>query len=126
MSAPPRKVEPIYCRIGEAAEQLGVPPHVLRYWESQFPRIRPQKSKSGQRIYTRKDIDALRQVQALLHDQGFTVQGAKKALRQHSPASVAPPPAAVAVDRSGPKLRVALTEIRNEAAAILARWELEG
>lgn len=120
----PRKVEPIYCRIGEAAEQLGVPPHVLRYWESQFPRIRPQKSKSGQRIYTRKDIDALRQVQALLHDQGFTVQGAKKALRQHSPASVLPPPPPA--DRSGPKLRAALADLRNEAAAILARWEAEG
>ncbi len=66
-------------RIGEIAEIVGVEPHVLRYWETEF-RIRPQRSPSGQRMYRRKDLDKFLRIKKLLHEQGYTIAGARKAL----------------------------------------------
>ena len=72
----------LYYRIGEVAEAVGVQPHVLRYWESEFGSIRPQKSSKGQRVYSHKDLEKLLRVKELLHAQGYTIAGAKKKLRQ--------------------------------------------
>ncbi|MEQ1564856.1 MAG: MerR family transcriptional regulator [Myxococcota bacterium] len=69
----------LFFRIGEAAELIGVEPHVLRYWESEF-RMRPQRSQSGQRMYRRADIARFLKIRRLLHDEGFTIAGARKAL----------------------------------------------
>ena len=69
----------MFFRIGEAAEIVGVEPHVLRYWEGEF-KLRPQRSSSGQRMYRRKDLGKLIQIRRLLHDEGFTIAGARKAL----------------------------------------------
>lgn len=69
----------LYFRIGEVSELVGVEPHVLRYWESEF-RMRPQRSSSGQRMYKRKDITRFVRIRRLLHEQGFTIAGARKAL----------------------------------------------
>lgn len=57
-------------------------PHVLRYWESEFGSIRPQKSSKGQRVYSHKDLEKLLRVKELLHAEGYTIAGAKKKLRQ--------------------------------------------
>lgn len=73
----------LYYRIGEVAELVGVEPHVLRYWESEFPTIRPQKSRSGQRVYSRRDVDKLMRVKELLYAQRFTIAGARQRLRDH-------------------------------------------
>lgn len=72
----------LYYRIGEVAELVGVETHVLRYWESEFSSIRPQKSPKGQRVYSRKDLERLLVVKELLYTQGYTVAGAKKRLRE--------------------------------------------
>lgn len=69
----------LFFRIGEAADLVGVEPHVLRYWESEF-KMRPQRSDSGQRMYRRKDIGRFLRIRKLLHDEGFTIAGARKAL----------------------------------------------
>jgi DNA-binding transcriptional MerR regulator len=69
----------LFFRIGEAAQLVGVEPHVLRYWESEF-RLRPQRSASGQRLYRRNDIARFLKIRRLLHDEGFTIAGARKAL----------------------------------------------
>lgn len=69
----------LFFRIGEAAQLVGVEPHVLRYWESEF-RMRPQRSTAGQRMYRRKDIAKFLRIRRLLHDEGFTIAGARKAL----------------------------------------------
>jgi DNA-binding transcriptional MerR regulator len=69
-----------YFRVREVAELLGVEPHVLRYWEREFGAIRPKKSRSGQRIYDRKDLHLLQQVQTLLHVEKLNLQGAKRKL----------------------------------------------
>ena len=70
----------LYYRIGEVAEIVGVEPHVLRYWETEFRSIRPQKSRKGQRIYSRRDVDKLLKVKDLLYTRRFTIAGAKKTL----------------------------------------------
>jgi DNA-binding transcriptional MerR regulator len=77
MAALPPK---LYFRIGEVAGLVGVEPHVLRYWEREFRSIRPTKSAKGQRVYSRKDVEALLVVKDLLYSQGFTIAGAKKRL----------------------------------------------
>ena len=69
----------LFFRIGEAAEIVGVETHVLRYWESEF-KMRPQRSESGQRMFRRKDIARFLRIRRLLHDEGFTIAGARKAL----------------------------------------------
>jgi DNA-binding transcriptional MerR regulator len=71
----------LYYRIGEVAHIVGVQPHVLRYWESEFRTIRPRKSNKGQRVYSRRDVEKLLRVKDLLKNQGFTIAGAKKRLR---------------------------------------------
>ena len=72
-----------YFKIGEASTLLGVKPHVLRYWETEFPQIRPYKSKTGQRLYRRRDVEALIKIQKLLYEERFTIAGARQALRLH-------------------------------------------
>jgi DNA-binding transcriptional MerR regulator len=71
-----------YFRIGEVAEIVGVEPHVLRYWETQFPQLRPHKARSGHRLYRRREVETLVVIKDLLHVQRFTIAGARQALRQ--------------------------------------------
>lgn len=70
--------EKIYFRIGEVSGIVGVDPHVLRYWESEFVVIRPVRGKSRQRLYRRRDVEMLLYIKDLLHHQGYTIAGAKK------------------------------------------------
>ena len=70
--------EKIYYKIGEVAEFAGVRTSVLRFWESEFPFLKPVKSSSGQRIYSRKEVDLVLHVKHLLYDEKFTIEGVKK------------------------------------------------
>jgi len=72
----------MFYKIREVAKIVGVKPHVLRYWESEFPSLRPQKNRSGQRIYTQKDIDHAVQIQKLLHVERFSIAGARQHLKK--------------------------------------------
>ena len=72
----------LYYRIGEVASLVGVEPHVLRYWETEFRSVRPQKSAKGQRIYSRRDVETLLKVRDLLYAHKFTIAGAKRKLRE--------------------------------------------
>ena len=69
-----------FLKIGEVAKLLGVKPHVLRYWESEFPSLNPKKNPSGQRIYAKADIEAIVEIKNLLYTQRYTISGAKKML----------------------------------------------
>jgi len=69
-------------RIGEAAKRVGVEAYVLRFWETQFPFIRPKQSRSRHRYYTGADIEALKIVKRLLHTEGYTIAGARKFVRE--------------------------------------------
>jgi DNA-binding transcriptional MerR regulator len=70
-----------YYRIGEVSKITGVKPYVLRYWESEFRWMAPQKSRSKQRLYRRRDIDMILMIKKLLYGQRYTIAGARKKLR---------------------------------------------
>ncbi len=69
-----------YFRIGEVSKILGVEPYVVRYWESEFRTVRPTRTKSGQRLYRKKDVKQLLTIKNLLYGEMFTIAGAKKKL----------------------------------------------
>ncbi|OPL14374.1 MAG: MerR family transcriptional regulator [Firmicutes bacterium ML8_F2] len=74
----------LYFKIGEVADLTGIKPYVLRYWESEFAYFRPTKSRGKQRLYRRKDIELVLRLKDLLYNQGFTIAGARKKLRDLS------------------------------------------
>ena len=84
----------LYFKIGEVAEIVGVKPYVLRYWESEFSIVRPAKTHSKHRLYRRRDVETLQLIKRLLHDQRFTIEGARKQLKalQKSERPPAEPP----------------------------------
>jgi DNA-binding transcriptional MerR regulator len=67
--------------ISEVADELDVAQHVLRFWESKFPQVRPLKRGGGRRYYRPEDVELLRQIRSLLYDEGYTIKGAQKLLR---------------------------------------------
>jgi DNA-binding transcriptional MerR regulator len=112
----------LYYRIGEVSQIVGVEPHVLRYWETEFRSIRPQKSRKGQRIYSRRDVDKLLKVRDLLYTHGFTIAGARKRLREGGEeAEPAPTPPAASLS---PPARALLLDLRGEIAGMLSELEL--
>lgn len=120
----------LYYRIGEVAGIVGVEPHVLRYWETEFRAIRPQKSRRGQRIYSRRDVERLIRVKDLLYVQGFTIAGARKRLREsgveplaelesRSSAAADREVNGVELQRSEACLRSTLAAVKGELEALL-------
>jgi len=111
-----------YYRIGEVSRLTGTKPFVLRYWETEFPTLRPIKTPSGHRLYSRRDIETVFEIKRLLYDEGFTIAGARRFLAGES-ADTSPEPykpqhaapsAAANIDRR------LLIELRDELHAILA------
>ena len=78
----PEATEKRYYRIGEVSKITGVKPYVLRYWESEFRWMSPQKSRSKQRLYRKRDIDMILLIKKLLYGQRYTIEGARKKLRE--------------------------------------------
>ena len=70
----------LFYKIGEVSKIADVEPYVLRYWETEFPFLKPRKSKSGQRIYVKKDLDLIFQIKELLYNERFTIEGVRKRL----------------------------------------------
>src|SRR5213082_3357439 len=71
----------LYFRIGEVATLCRLPAYVLRFWESEFPQLKPVKSSTGQRMYRKRDVESVLRIKQLLYDQGFTISGARQHLR---------------------------------------------
>ncbi len=81
MSSNPRQhPSKLFYRIGEVSRITGLETYVLRYWETEFPQIKPNKSKSGQRLYQKKDLDGILLIKQLLYTEGYTIAGARKRL----------------------------------------------
>ena len=74
----------LYFRIGEVAKLCKLPAHVLRFWESEFPQLKPVKSSTGQRMYRQRDVETALRIKRLLYDEGFTIAGAKQHLKAES------------------------------------------
>lgn len=118
----------LFFRIGEAATIVGVEAHVLRYWESEF-KMRPTRSPSGQRMYRRKDLAKLFRIKQLLHNEGFTIAGARKALSGKStgPGDVeeGAPVAAADASRVG-EAQDRIRDLRRRVQAARARFSTVG
>lgn len=86
-----------YFKIGDVAKLCNVKPYVLRYWETEFRSLKPEKTKSGQRLYRRQDVDLVLRIRDLLYERRFTIEGARSALRgdghEEAPPATLPPPA---------------------------------
>ncbi len=111
-----RELVKLYYRIGEVSDIVGVQPHVLRYWETEFRSIRPQKSSKGQRVYSRRDVEKLLRVKDLLKNQGFTIAGARKRLSEPTPVTE---PGPVEVDSGAKNMRKVLLGLRHELLQML-------
>lgn len=109
----------LFFKIGEVAKLTGVKQHVLRYWESEFPAIRPQKSKTNQRLYRRKDVEAILAVRHLLYERKFTIEGARRHLRESGVEESLPPPDPEAVAHAA--RQEALGEIETTVAQAKGR-----
>ena len=71
----------LYFRIGEVSALCRLPAYVLRFWESEFPQLKPVKSSTGQRMYRKRDVESVLRIKQLLYEQGFTISGARQQLR---------------------------------------------
>jgi DNA-binding transcriptional MerR regulator len=72
----------MFYRVGEVGQLVGVESYVLRYWEKMFPQLKPEKDESGQRVYTRSDIDLVLRIKNLLYEERYTIDGARKRLKE--------------------------------------------
>lgn len=70
----------LFYRIGEVSRLTGLEPYVLRYWETEFPQLKPEKGRSGQRVYKKEDIDRIVHIKQMLYSEGYTIAGARKKL----------------------------------------------
>jgi DNA-binding transcriptional MerR regulator len=91
----------LYFKIGEVSVIAGVASHVLRFWESEFPRISPKRTSSGQRLYTRREVELILEIKSLLYQRKFTIAGARQHLR-------------AAAGHTEPDSRQMLDELRTE------------
>src|SRR5712675_3714867 len=74
----------LYFRIGEVATLCRLPAYVLRFWETEFPQLKPVKSSTGQRMYRRRDVESVLRIKQLLYEKGFTISGARQQLRSET------------------------------------------
>lgn len=95
--------EKIFFKIGEVCELVGVQAHVLRYWETEFSMLAPQKNRSGQRTYRRRDVEIALRIKELLYDEKFTIAGAKKKLAEEMRGGNRPKAQAAAAAAPAPK-----------------------
>ena len=74
----------LFFRIGEVSKLCALPAYVLRFWETEFPQLKPSKSNTGQRVYRRKDVENVIRVKKLLYEEGYTIQGARQFIKSDS------------------------------------------
>lgn len=109
----------LFYKIGEACKLLDIQPYVLRYWETEFSHLAPDKSSSGQRVYSEKEIIIIRRLKELLYNEGYTIAGAKKRLDQELPEMFAETTEEPLPPKGRPAARLAavMQRTRAEAAA---------
>lgn len=90
MEVESRIPQKLFFRIGEVCDLIKVQPHVLRYWETEFPMLAPQKNRAGQRVYRRKDVEMVVRIHNLLYEEKFTIAGARKRLLEETKKGAAP------------------------------------
>jgi DNA-binding transcriptional MerR regulator len=99
--------EKLFYKIGEVSRLTGLESYILRYWETEFPMLKPKKNRGGQRVYLRKDIDLILKLKRMLHEEGYTILGAKKKLKWDSHG------------KSGADVAEVLRKVKSELSHIL-------
>ena len=107
-----RLPEKIYFKIGEVSEIVAVEPYVLRYWETEFELLKPSKAPSKHRLYKKRDVELLLEIKRLLYAEGFTIEGARKKLRE-------------AKKEEKNQLKLPLSEQKYKSALVKLKKELE-
>ena len=107
-----RLPEKIYFKIGEVSEILGVEPYVLRYWETEFEVLKPSKAPSRHRLYKKRDVELLLEIKRLLYSEGFTIEGARKKLKESK-------------KEAKDQLKLPLSEQKYRSARVKLKKELE-
>jgi DNA-binding transcriptional MerR regulator len=120
----------LYFKIGEVKKITGIEPHVLRYWESEFKIIRPQRATSKQRLYRRVDVENILTIKKLLYEDGYTVPGARKFLTANKTKKVKPVSKTIKVEsmstaESGDRTRTMLKDMKKDLLAIKEMLEKE-
>ena len=108
----PRLPEKIYFKIGEVSGIIGVEPYVLRYWETEFELLKPSKAPSKHRLYKKRDVELLLEIKRLLYTEGFTIEGARKKLKETK-------------KEEKNQLKLPLTEQKYKSALVKLKKELE-
>lgn len=104
----------LYYKIGEVGDITGVPSHVLRFWEKQFPQLAPNKTRSGHRLYKKRDIQVILHIKDLLYNKRFTIKGARESLANwREGAEPAPQPAAAVPGEMLGRLREGLRRLHD-------------
>ncbi len=96
----------LFFKVGEVSTLAGVPAYVLRFWETEFSRIKPKRTPSGQRLYRKRDVKLILKIKHLLYDKKFTIRGARQYLKTGT------------AERSRPRTAITLAEIRRELESI--------
>jgi len=95
-----------YFRIGEVSRIIGVEPYVLRYWEGEFPQIRPNRADTNQRTYQKKDLEIILEIKRLLYEEKLTIEGARQKLKQKKP-------------EKGSELKALIEEVKTDLRDLL-------
>lgn len=123
-SAAPVIPDRLYFKIGDVARICGIEAYVLRFWETQFPQLKPNKSGTGQRLYRRRDVELVLEIQRLLHKEGFTIPGARHALESGARRAAAKPDAAPTLNLRAPArpeaAKSTIAQVRAELKEIAA------
>ncbi|HEX6773838.1 MAG TPA: MerR family transcriptional regulator [Acidobacteriaceae bacterium] len=119
----PEIPDKLYYRIGEVARLCAVETYVLRFWETEFPQLRPNKSGAGQRLYRRREVDLARRIRHLLYEEGYTIPGARQAIQSESrkPAESGQMHLAETGMRAQPKLGKLRTELKEILGMLSAK-----
>lgn len=129
ISPAPPIPDKLYFRIGEAARLCGVEAYVLRFWETEFPQLKPNKGGTGQRLYRRRDVELALRIKQLLHHEGYTIAGARQHLaqeakegRRKTPQPVLPmaAPAGKSAPQQPAQINHKLQQLRQELKDLLA------
>lgn len=116
-----------YFTIGEVSRLCQLKPHVLRYWEQEFPQLRPSKRRGNRRYYQVKDVEVVRRIRELLYEQGFTINGARQQLKELTQSAPAqdntPAPENVVTQQQPTAKKAIISESINELEAVLELLE---
>jgi DNA-binding transcriptional MerR regulator len=111
--------EKMFFRVGEVSKLVGVPAHVLRFWETEFPALSPKKSGRGHRLYRRKDVELFLEIKHLLYEKRFTIEGARQTMKGAAHRRQKQPPAPASQKDLFGSMAPPLELVRAELAAIL-------